>query len=1229
MARPLNDSTSLYGFHDPGGESIMADAGIFGWILFTEAIGSEPNDMSGKDFSQWANRGFGIMVRINNGYAPGGTIPHSSRYSDFAKRCANYVRNSTGAHIWIIGNEMNHPIERPGIRMEGDRLVNPGESITPSLYANCYRQCRAAIKAVPGREADQVIVGGVAPWNPSTVYDGNPSGDWCKYLTDILTILGPTNCDGIAIHAYTHGSNPELIYNDYKMNPPFQNRQYNFRVYRDFMEAIPASMRSLPVYLTETDQDDAWFDANNGWVQRAYGEIDAWNKTQGTQKIRAVLLYRWPRHDKWYIDGKSGVISDFKQAMTFKYTWDKLVTVPPDTAPILFPETGKTAKGAFAAFYRKYGLEITGFPITEEYTAADSGLKTQDWQRVIMEEYPANGGQIRLRLAGVELAELRKQVTALQLQVARLEQEIARLQQGGGGGPAMPAITDITTTLPRNPAGFVKRPLADIKNIVINHTAVRPEVGADRVAAAHIKKWPGIVGHFFITADGQIQQTNPIDEVVTKDQAWIYNGISIYVAGNFDDTVPTTAQLDALAQLCAWLMSKHSLPIGEIKGAQELVVTGSPGKQWLTGQNWKTMLLDKVKAIPVSGGTKPPDSTELVALRAQVAALQSQLQTLNGQIASLLARNADLQAQLDALKAGNKIAQPSITDVSAQLPRNPGSLKPRPLDQIKYVVLNHTAVDPSVGVDRLAAAHQKRWGAILYQYFIGADGTILQTNPLDQSVDLTQPWPGQAVNIAIAGDFTAQVPTDAQLAAAGHLSAWLLQELKLPVDAVKGASELIPTQSPGTQWLQGQNWKSLLLTRIADVQKAAGPGAPIDSATVQALRAQVSQLQQALSLAQASIAALTVERDQLRTQLSQVPDVTRLNQQIQDLTRQLQTANADKAALAQQLQALANDKSALSQQLQTLTAEKAQLTQQMAVLNQTIADLRRQLGGGSSTVPVPAIKDVTDSLPKHATNRYSTRSLDKITHITIHHSAAPANIPVETIAAYHVNNNDWPGIGYHFCIGPDGTIYQVNRLETVSYHAGVVNDYTIGICLEGDFRNGLIPTPKQIESAGHLSAWLSQKLKIPVANIMGHKEYPKNATECPGDDWAAGQNWKELLHKRVEAVLAGNLTPPAKTIGHYVLFWQRADNWAKEDYAAAANYVARFRPTHGFTPEDARNAEYVTIVGGPAGVSPAIEQMLRDAGCKVERLAGKDFADTKRMLDDLAQRGQRFQTFNM
>ena len=74
----------------------------------------------------------------------------------------------------------------------------------------------------------------------------------------------------------------------------------------------------------------------------------------------------------------------------------------------------------------------------------------------------------------------------------------------------------------------------------------------------------------YITADGTIQQTNPVDEVVTRDQAWIYNGINIYVAGNFDETVPNAAQMDALAQLCAWLLNKHNLAEGAIRGRQRV-----------------------------------------------------------------------------------------------------------------------------------------------------------------------------------------------------------------------------------------------------------------------------------------------------------------------------------------------------------------------------------------------------------------------------------------------------------------------------------------------------------------------------------------------------------------------------------------------------------------------------------------------------------------------------------
>ena len=199
--------------------------------------------------------------------------------------------------------------------------------ITPELYVRCYKLCRAAIHAVPGHADDQVLIGAVAPWNDQTRYSGNPSGDWVRYFSDILAGLGPAGCDGITIHTYTHGTDPALIRSSARLDPPFEKYHYHFRAYRDFMRAIPANMRHLPVYITETDQDAAWEDRNRGWVKQAYGEIDAWNQSAGNQQIRALILYRWPRKDRWYIAGKQGVINDFREALRFDYRWQ--IVLPP------------------------------------------------------------------------------------------------------------------------------------------------------------------------------------------------------------------------------------------------------------------------------------------------------------------------------------------------------------------------------------------------------------------------------------------------------------------------------------------------------------------------------------------------------------------------------------------------------------------------------------------------------------------------------------------------------------------------------------------------------------------------------------------------------------------------------------------------------------------------------------------------------------------------------------
>jgi hypothetical protein len=95
-----------------------------------------------------------------------------------------------------------------------------------------------------------------------------------------------------------------------------------------------------------------------------------------------------------------------------------------------------------------------------------------------------------------------------------------------------------------------------------------------------------------------------------------------------------------------------------------------------------------------------------------------------------------------------------------------------------------------------------------------------------------------------------------------------------------------------------------------------------------------------------------------------------------------------------------------------------------------------------------------------------------------------------------------------------------------------------------------------------------------------------------------------------------------------MLFWHHGHGWAEEDWLNAKDYIAAFQPTTGFSAKDAAHAEYVTIVGGPLGVSEQIEKWLIVMGSQVERIAGEDEAATKAILDDLVRQGKRFHTLD-
>ena len=315
----------IYGIHDPGGEYLMGSNK--GWIVFTRAIGSNPNDFGGENFSSYSNNGYGVIVRINNGYGSSGTLPVQSQYGNWATRAKNYIAASSGVDYWIIANEPNLPREWPG-NNHGDPAT--GEPITVARYISAYNQTWTAVKgAVPSAKLIPAPVGTWAPPYPAQGID--PFDD---YHVNILNGIAASRIDALAIHAYTHGCDPALVTSEQLMGPPYQDIHFQFRVYKDLMQRIPSALSSKNVYMTECDQNvecatgsapkQTWLNQNNGWTKAVYAEINAWNQAN-SQKIRTVAMFRWEAatEGEWTFSWSNlnGVKADFQDAVAFGYKW--------------------------------------------------------------------------------------------------------------------------------------------------------------------------------------------------------------------------------------------------------------------------------------------------------------------------------------------------------------------------------------------------------------------------------------------------------------------------------------------------------------------------------------------------------------------------------------------------------------------------------------------------------------------------------------------------------------------------------------------------------------------------------------------------------------------------------------------------------------------------------------------------------------------------------------------
>lgn len=285
--------TNLGGLHDRESTALgVTDT----WVLDTIALLDNPSPHAYDPAYAW-------IVRCNWSYGDKGTLPTADWYGEYVARLVNYVRGSTGCHRWIIGNEPNLPREWP-----------QGQPIFPWQYADVYKAARRHIHTIPGHERDEVLIAASGPWNADLKYTGNANGDWITYFEDVIDACG-NEMDGFALHSYTHGYDVGLVTSEARMDAPFQHRRYEFRTYRDYMNAIPVGFWSLPVYLTEANGNGPWQAV--GLMPAMLGEIDGYNRN-GNHPICAVVFYRYPKYDEnaeFAIEGKPDVIAEYKAAI--------------------------------------------------------------------------------------------------------------------------------------------------------------------------------------------------------------------------------------------------------------------------------------------------------------------------------------------------------------------------------------------------------------------------------------------------------------------------------------------------------------------------------------------------------------------------------------------------------------------------------------------------------------------------------------------------------------------------------------------------------------------------------------------------------------------------------------------------------------------------------------------------------------------------------------------------
>ncbi len=144
-------------------------------------------------------------------------------------------------------------------------------------------------------------------------------------------------------------------------------------------------------------------------------------------------------------------------------------------------------------------------------------------------------------------------------------------------------------------------------------------------------------------------------------------------------------------------------------------------------------------------------------------------------------------------------------------------------------------------------------------------------------------------------------------------------------------------------------------------------------------------------------------------------------------------------------------------------------------------------------------------------------------------------------------------------------------------------------------------------------AWYKRSTSVlpAVRALKQLKKHPRRFSwDAPNGDPASRQSGRSIYHY----VLLQPSTAPPTADG-------QSARWL---ISATADYVAYFRPTIGFSEDEARRASRVTIIGADTRRLAEAEESLRESGCLVEVIAGRGEDQIRSALAELIRRGRRF-----